>query len=304
MAETETRQFKIDFYQAQFGPDGEGGQAWELLQGLAGGEAPLPAIDVRGTYYQIRELIATGPGVIRGVFGKIRHDDIPHIGSVEGEERDIELAENEGLIEKNHFLFFKKWRLVVWQQNGHAANIDRFGAYLTDFSEETISLNPVFQPDAMKRLLQGENQLRRLELSIAKPTNAELYVARDKTPDDDLIALLADSGAFKIRLDLAANGHSRDPRQRYLPSRMKAVMKRVMGRDDVEVKRATVQVEDEHGLSHPIDLIADRLRSTQDVSMLGRYPDPADMFRALRAARDENLDMLKELFGEGDQQLA
>lgn len=295
--------FKIDFLQAQFGPGNEKDGVWELLSSLAPQKA-LPVHGVRGIQYQIRDLNELAGGhALKGVFAKFRHTDIPHIGSEEGGERDIEMHDDEGLLEKNHFLFYKRWQLLVWQRNGHAGKPDRFAEYLTNFSSETISVNPAYEPNAMSRLLKGENQIREVDVRLARPTNSELYRSNNSTPDDDLIGLLADSGAMKVRMGLKANGYSKKPKERFLPRKLKSMMSRLMKRDDIEVEKAVVVVEDDLGDSHPIDLVIDKLTSRQDVLMMGRYPDKASVQKALIAARDENMDSLRELFGEGDTQL-
>lgn len=58
-----------------------------------------------------------------------------------------------------------------------------------------------------------------------------------------------------------------------------------------------VNVE-ENGIEHPIDLIADRILSVQNVSMAGKYPMKESIYAALNSAFEGERDTVYEVIGQ------
>lgn len=290
-----TKPFTIEFFIGQVGADGRAGRISRAFRDMSNLER-CPVREIGGHSYEIRDLIMNGNGAsFHGVFAKFRTDDIPHAGSPGGYEREIELDDDEGLLEKNHFLYFRSHELLVYQRNGHGSTTNRLGAYFSDILNETVVFNPVLQLEPMRRLLRGDAHPRSLDLSFAKPTNPVQYPGNDWS--NHLLNVLNMSGGVRMSLHISAEGRSSDPSYRYLGARIKRTVAQLM--NNVDVTKAKFMVE-EDGVSHPIDLIADRLLSRQDVTMNGRYPNSSEMYQALRRAKDDHRDALHEYFGDPD----
>jgi hypothetical protein len=68
------------------------------------------------------------------------------------------------------------------------------------------------------------------------------------------------------------------------------------------VKKAQLELE-ESGITHPIDLIADRLVYFEEIELHGRYPDAHDMWTVLMNAKINKQGELDSYFGIQDNRL-
>ncbi|MGG2007740.1 DUF6731 family protein [Pseudomonas aeruginosa] len=112
------------------------------------------------------------------------------------------LADDEGLVDKNHFVYFQDNELLVMQANRHAGTAVALGKYLTDLNgQHAVSFNPVIQPDATRRLMRDDLTPISIEASFARPTNPDMY------PDDDwspqLLDTLAQIGGGNVKLSIS-----------------------------------------------------------------------------------------------------
>ena len=288
----DTKKFKVHFYVGQVGAAGDEGLVSDALANMLSAGCPIAKLG--NLHYEIRGLRKLGGGAsFSGVFAKFRSDDLPHVGTPGGRERELVIAPTDGLLEKNYFLFFKAHQLLVYQENGNGSAIGRLGEYFSSFFNATTVFQPVLQPDATKRLLRGDVEPMSLDMSFARPTNANWF-----PPDDfsrDLLALMntAKAPTVHVRLRGGGRGVFRQP----LAQRVKKAVVGLMGHLDVTVAR--LEVRDGEGL-HPIDLIADRLFARIEVEMAGRYPVEDSVFQGLREAKDEHNDAIKDIFGAGN----
>jgi hypothetical protein len=288
-----TKRFKVGFYVGQVGADGDDGSVSDALSMMVAQGCPI--VRLGSLDYEIRELRQLGNGAtFTGVFAKFRSDDLPHVGQPGGRERELAIDPADGLLEKNYFVYYRMHQLIVFQENGHGSKIGRVGEYLSQFLNVTTVFQPVLQPDATQRLLRGDVRPLSLDMSFAKPTNTAWYPADDF--NRSLLALMESSGGAKVQLSI--RGPGRGPLRQPLGQRIKRSAVALMGQ--TEVTTARLVVEDQDG-RHPIDLIADRIASSIDVEMAGRYPVPAEVLAELRRAKDEHNDDLTTIFGAGNR---
>lgn len=287
----ETKEFKIRFYVGQVGADGNAGRVSDALSQMISEGAPVVR---RGLVsYEIRELKAfNNSSSFAGIFARFRSDHLPNIGTPGGAERDIEISQEEGLLEKNHFLYYRANELLVYQHNGNGSRPSRLAEYFGEFLNATTVLAPVLQPDATKRLLQADVKPLSLELNFAKPTDAEWYPSEEWTRE--LFQLMREGNVSSIRLGLKGSGRGKT--RKPLAQKIKKIAMDLVKNVDVTVARMDVLEED--GI-HPIDLIAESLSYTATVEMDGRYPVAASMYRGLQQAKDEHLAALSKIFGTG-----
>jgi len=241
--------------------------------------------------YELRDLSAQG-GCVQGVFAKFRSDQIPHIGEAGGNEREIEIAENEGLLEKNHFLYRPLDSLLVFEQNGHGSRPARLARYITEQAGDVLTFDPVLQGDAVERLMRGEAEMRSMKVSFARPTNPDLF------PEDQwsrsLMEQMAIAGGSSVVLSITSDSRSDDEEKNRLSARMKDSVRALMRSGYARTVRVKLE---EDGIEHPIDLMADRITSVQSVSMAGKYPVRGSIYAALSSAFEEQRDAIYGVIG-------
>ena len=241
--------------------------------------------------YELRDLSVQG-GCVQGVFAKFRGDQIPHIGEAGGNEREIEIAENEGLLEKNHFIYRPLDRLLVFEQNGHGSRPARLGRYITEQAGEVLTFDPVLQGDAVERLMRGEAEMRSMRVSFARPTNPDLF------PEDQwthsLMEQMAIAGGSSVALSITSDSRSNEEEKSKLSARMKGAVTALMRSGYARTVRVKLE---EDGIEHPIDLMEDRITSVQSVTMAGKYPVRRSIYAALNSAFEEQRDAIYGVIG-------
>lgn len=282
------------FYQGRMHAE-DGRTVAQVIQALQHPDGP-PCHDLAADSFEIRQLTGNGHP-LRGEFAKLRQRDIPHAGSPGGSERDLDLEENEGLVEKNFFHYWTDRDLLVYQKQGNGSGASRLAQYLSRCRGQTVTFDPVLQPDPMRRLMKGSVRTRVADIRIARPTNPEVF--RGLGFNEGIMRILEEAGGISLALEIRGDGRSADPGQRFLLDRLKTALAALI--DQGTVSKAVLQVEDtETPDCTSIDLINDRMYSVQTVEKLGRYFVPGSMHAALLAAYQERLSQLDELFAYGN----
>lgn len=291
-----TKSFKVSFFTSNI-PSGCSGhrtlsslleEQYLLLQ-QNNGTSTRPQ-DIGSVQYEIRELMSFASGAsFKGIFAKIRKDDIAHIGKTGGVEREIDLDDDEGLIEKNYFLFDSDQQLLTYQINGHGSPVEKLAEYLSSLLGTcAVSFNPVVKADSLQKLMRDEFTPVHLELKVAKPTNPALYPADDWSRE--LLNMINSADGANAHIMISTEG--RGVRRRSLATRIKNSVNALVDSGLAEIARVTVKE-----LEHPIDLIMGRVIASQKVTMIGRYPESESMYAALRNAKVSVNDDLEEIFG-------
>lgn len=278
------KSFRVRFYEGLVA--GGGTDVAAILLGLHGQGAPYPHLQDGTIAYEMRDLVSLNGGrVFKGVLAVLR-DDAPNIRDATGAEREIALAPDEHVIEKNHFLYYSDRRLLVWQVNGRGSHISRMEKYLGFISDETVSLSDVIQPNALRRLNEGT--VKRLKLRVATPRNAAEVDANNW--EASTFEMMNGIGATSITVEVNA-GRGR----KKLDDQVMGVIHRLLNREDTRAVQVTMTGEQE-----PIDLFADCITAMISVPMLGLYPVAHDIFAALEAAKQQQQASLDEYFGQGN----
>jgi hypothetical protein len=246
-----------------------------------------------GKTLELRKIEVTDYGY-RGVIGSYRKSMLPHVGIPGGDERELDLHENEHLIEKAYFKYFSDYSLLILQRNKIALNSNVFGLYLSSANGYTTALNPIIEVADLKKLLSNEVNLRSANLRIARPTNPKLFENVQHDFTNAIIASLNSSKAASVNLILRGDGNSRDPEERYLDSSLKRALLD-LGKH-FNVKKADILFE-ENGIAHPLDLIADRLTHYVEIEMHGKYPDESEIWYALMESRKIKETEIQNYFG-------
>lgn len=288
--------FKFDFFRLRIA-NGSTFSLRNTLYRILEGNSPIwDDIDAK---FEVKNVIQQGE-FIHGAFCKYRLDNIPHAGAPNNTERELELANDEGLIEKNHFAFRPCDDLLIFQRNGNASKANKVAKFFTETGTETISFDPLLKGDCVARLMRGELTPTSLEVSFARPTNRDLY------PEDQwtrqLMDVLNSAGGARTKLHITSDARSNDQDRKTLQNRIKNAAAAFSREEGTNVLRLNLLNEDDGG-TYPIDLIADRIFTPKQVTMEGRYPIESSIQTAIRGAFDDKQDEIYDVIGHPDNRL-
>ena len=142
--------------------------------------------------------------------------------------------------------------------------------------------------------MNNQVNLRSIDLTIARPTNSNLFCNNAHDFNNSIIATLNGSNAASIHLTLRGDGRSHNPERRFLGTNLKSALIELVA--NYNLKKAKILLE-ENGIMEPIDLVADRLFYYTDIYMNGKYPLPDNMWTALRESRENKETELQNYFG-------
>ncbi len=288
-----TRRYTARFFQAQSGASNEGKRVSDILLGLEKLDEPV-SISLGGSPFEIRH-ITDNRSTIWGVFARIRNHDLPHAGRRGGGERELGLSDDEGLLEKAHFVVSKKTQVMALQFNSLVGYHSKLAAYLTDLASETISLNPILQPDAARRLISQNVRIKEFDVAVARP-NLSTLVEPAKLAhlwNKTIMEVMASTGAYRMRMVIGADGHSNND-SRYITGKFLQSLGELAR--NVVVRRARVKFEGGDAEGGMVDLLADQLAADIEVESNGRYPHSFGMWteldNALRRSKNEIAEVL------------
>jgi len=286
------KRYRIEFYELTIEPTADYPDAFKALAVLAAGGRALST--ELGGY--VRELwkptLGGNQDVVRGSFRKFRMNDLPEIGRIGDASRELELEENQGLVEKNFFALYREQSLLTWHANGHANTPTQFGRTLGKLLDTRVNVNPLIQSEALRRLMRGEVEVRKLEVSIPRPKDPKYY------PEDEfnraLLSAMAAADGDRIRVSISSDARI------HTKSKLKHTVKRALKElvTDGVASVARADVEEGDGIQHPIDLIADRLLYFKGIEHDGRYPLGYEMFKVFDDARSEKQEEIDACLGK------
>lgn len=292
------KQMTAEFYAMHVFNSEDFSVLFKLLSDNNNGHAPSIALEKNkdksdsDEKYQIRSISSNSAGtVFMAVFGRCRYNENLEQASAESEDKEVKLLPGYGLVEKNHFLFFKENNLIVYQKNGNGSNIAKLQRYLTMVTEKNIALEAVLKEDSYTKLLES-GPLKKIEISIVPPPFAEieeehwLYEAIDAFKSDN---------AKRIKLVLSAE------KDKTLSEHYKTKLTDLTRAGWTKIARATVKEEDKSDASkikdEIIDLILNRVKKDFSVPVgENKKIDPKDIWRGLAGAKDECNSQLKTYF--------
>lgn len=277
------KRYKVRFYTG-FSEDGAP-KISEILQDIYTkflNKTPLPHIKNEGKAYELRNFISLNNGAsFKGVLATVR-DDAPNIRKSDGKEEKIKLEKDEGVMEKNHFLYFKKNELLIWQQNTNASFVGKFSFYLSSICKKTVSFDDILTAESWKKLESGD--IRKFEFKVSRPkSDVEIKPTDWSQKSFDLMNGL---NANNITITTAAR------RGETLKAPAKAIIKNLLHSAEIKTLKVTPEGQE------PIDLLADRISTNISVKMEGKYPILDDIFNKLDVAKSQKQKELDEHFGE------
>lgn len=290
----EEREYRIDFFQLSVIANGEIGGPYDLLSAIANGD--IASVGTSGGY--TREIFdlsrRTRPSSFSGQFRKFRTSDLPEVGAAGVSAEELELAEGQGLIERNFFVFYRQHNLLGWHVNGHASTPKQLANFLAQATGQKVAADPVPVAGALDRLFAGNVDVKRITASIARPTNADLI--EDGDFSDEAMAVLSGLDGDSMHISIGIDSRRGDSAG-HLKHEAKRFLKSMLDRGATTAKADVF----EDGVEHPIDLILDRVTSYQYEETDSKFPPSATMYRLIdNAHRDHRADFQAH-FGEGDR---
>ncbi|UYI50027.1 hypothetical protein OFO16_18700 [Vibrio natriegens] len=173
------------------------------------------------------------------------------------------------------------------------------GKYLTESAYVTV-LNPIIETADLQWLMNNHVQIRTAEFAIARPTNPALFNDVEHDFNNSIISTLNGTGTAVLNLSLRGNARSDIAEERYLASTLKGALRELQTKFDVKKCKLLLE-NDETLITHPVDLVADRLFYVKTIEVEGRYPPAFEMWLALDEARSEKENELANYFGDLNQ---
>lgn len=300
VARSEMKQVRVGFFHCSIDQEDKILLSSIFEKLIAKGRSTLPAKDYgRDHQKQLRDLSFTN-GCFYGTFAKLRYENIPTVASAGGQERDIPLQDEEGLMEKSYFLFHPQYQVLAFQQNRHCGTANQLAHYFTtlipkSLGDNPLVFNPILLPDAWDRLLDEGSIIQKLDLKVAAPKNRDYFPPVDFA-ETLLETMTANNGAY-LAIDLSANLRSRDESENRLDRGIIGKVRRLLGEGESIVERARFTIDDGTE-GRVIDLLEEHMKSTKMVEMFGRYPASIAIKRVLQEAYHEHEATIQHIFSK------
>lgn len=290
----EKRKYTIDFFQIVVDPTAEIATAMDGFNLMMTDEVDLSLTssdylyDLWGLKYR-----SGRSNSFVGQFRKFRKKDL-EFGKPNIESQPLELGDN-GLVDKNCFVFYKEHQVLGWCRNGNASTVMQFQRFLTDKWGARALITPLIKADAIKRLMNSGSILNKIEVTIPKPTNSDLIPSNDFSKGT--LSLLSKSGADSMHLEMRIDTRRSDS-NRSLKENLKGAVKELFDMGATTAKA----VLNEDGFLQPIDLIADRVYSIQQIETNGTPPS-GSIYKLIDDARNECRETINDYFGTSETAL-
>lgn len=284
------KKFKIGFYALQVSPTPTVTDVSAGFAAFADGTYPT-SLECDG---YTRELYSLDhrpkQKTCAGQLRKFRVENLPEIGALGEAAEQIALADGEGLIEANVFVLFLDYGVLGWLVNGHANSPRQLQRFLSDSWGTKVSLDPIIQPDAVKQLMRDDVEMKTWEVTVARPTNPDVYPSDDFSKD--LITMMAGTGADSLKLRFGVHARRKDSAGK-LKAGLKSTLRAIA---DFGASTARTYVYDGEDFE-VIDLITSRVSSLQEVEFNGNNPPVTALISAIYQARRDCEGAIRGYFG-------
>lgn len=224
---------------------------------------------------------------IGGSLTRLR-DDVPPIGAADtAVEREVKLDDNEGFLEKSHFVISKESNgreLISFQYSIEAGTINTLGKVLQQlitYANE-VEILAIIRKDAMKRMMQGE--IQHVEYVVAKPKIKD-YVAEDDFTKGAL-ELMDDTNAIRFQGKLSIGN-----RKKGICENAKNWISKMVKQPGT-TKKLKVKLK---GISLPIDILGDQVKEKIQVKITNaRRPETKDVLEAILRCKSKMYEHIRD----------
>ncbi|WP_053932181.1 DUF6731 family protein [Pseudomonas coronafaciens] len=225
-----------------------------------------------------------------GEIRRIRQSELPEVGALGRKSKQLELDPDEGVIERNFFVYHADNSLLVFHRNDDGNSASHLAQLLTVSAGVPFFAHPVIQPDQAENLLLGKMDIKRFAIRIPKPTNPMLYPQNSTSART--LELLENSGADSIEVIFSIDKKI-DTSAGRLSSALQSSIGSLLS---LGATKANLEL-DENGRIYPVDLIANRLYSKQSISTNSTFPSSEVMYQLADKAKTDQEVSINEYFG-------
>jgi hypothetical protein len=229
-----------------------------------------------------------------GQIRKIRKADLPEVGAPGRDGKKLELDSDEGVIEKNFFIYYSHNCLLVLHRNDDGNTGAHLAQLLSASAGVLFYAGPIIRPDQAEKLLNNQLSIKKFSVKIPKPTNPDLYPQGSISAKT--IELLNQSGADSLDITFSIDQRVETSAGR-LSSALQSAVGQLLAMGATKAKLDT----DENGKILPIDLIANRIYSLQHINTNSYFPPSESMYKLADKAKYEQRELLDEYFGKGSR---
>ena len=261
-----TKTFSVSFYRGHIGPDDRDGQSFATL--VSSLELNDELLSPQETFGIV--ILDVRDGLLFGELKSYR-EDAPHIGKPHGDEREVEMGDDEYVIEKTFFVLSIEYCVMAFMGTANFRSPRQVAAILEHNLNDTVChFSQVLQHNATRRLMSGGQEIKSVDCMIALPS-ARLQEPSDHWSQSALA--LADGASGRLRFTVSANmrGSDRHPIEQSLLGKI------VTGVQTGILSKAKATTAD----GEPIDLINDRLTDRVSPIMNGKYPSTRSVYEEL-----------------------
>ncbi|MDM1272636.1 DUF6731 family protein [Acinetobacter indicus] len=255
-------------------------------------------VEVKGYTRELYRLDKNKKGFWVGQFRKYRVDQLPAFARFGEDETEIKLDEDQGIIERNCFIFYPDRNVLVWQHDAHANYPERFADFLSTISGGKVEAVPILTKSALLRLMNNKTEALKFHISVARPTAPSMYNENKFTAN--LFSLMNNSGADLFNLTGGIDLRSKDAG--FLNSGiLKHGLETLVTSGAARTAKVLVL---EEGKRELLDLITDRIKASRQVESDKKSIPFITMIDMLESAYDEKREVLDEILGTTHAALA
>lgn len=146
-------------------------------------------------------LSALSHGYIGGVLRKVRHENKIEYGQIGNDGIPLDLADNEGIFETNHFVYFPQYDIIGYIRNKHGNHYSHLRECLTHFLGQRIEMVQMLQSSSIENLLIKKKVV---EISCSIPISPLIAYDGDMW-SNQVLSALSQSGGDKVDLTIKIN---------------------------------------------------------------------------------------------------
>ncbi|WP_370934904.1 DUF6731 family protein [Amycolatopsis sp. cg13] len=226
-------------------------------------------------------------------FAAIRRNALPQ-SELEGQLRDLVLADNEGICESSHVCVFEDGIIGI-ENNFYGPRPSRLAGYLLSAGSSAVSdfvLESLIRGDAARQLL-NKKEIRAIELRIRSPY-AEVISELDETLGQALKSIASAGNAETVSIVLRPGPYRKvNLNPRFIP-----LLRRLLGREDLRentLRMTATLLDPETRKPGEVNLLDDKLVSTRKILRANRRTrvlDSSDAYEKIVDAYNELHDDL------------
>lgn len=232
-------------------------------------------------------LVQLTNGAIGGIFRKVRPDDGIEYGQAGEQGKPLDLADDEGIFESNHFVYFPQYDTIAYIRNRHANTHTQLRECLKTLLNQHIGMVQLLQKSSIEALLFKKNVV---EISCTMPVSP-LCVYDSNTWSEKALSALSQSGAdtidFTVKID----------RRKHHKGVLCHTLENLTNMAGLGAKKLTAKIKDEDGNELPIiNFLANKiLYIDQNFAYTKDKKDDKVIFQKILDAYLDKLDEIEEV---------